>query len=91
VPQRSAVIVTITNRLGLHARPATTFVELANAYESSVAVRRGDQVVNGKSIMEMMLLAATKGTKLEIIAEGEDAEDVCQALQELVDRHFDEE
>jgi len=91
VPDRCSVIVTIVNRLGLHARPAMTFVDMAATFESEVTVRRGDQEVDGKSIMHMMLLAATKGTSLEVVAVGPDCEAACAALKKLVDSGFDEE
>jgi len=88
---RCATTITIENRLGLHARPAMAFVDLANQFQSSITVRKGDQKVDGKSIMQMMMLAATRGTKLEIEVNGPDAEDAMQALTELVERKFDEE
>lgn len=90
MPQKS-IKVTIRNRLGLHARPAMDFVDIANAHQSNVTVRRDQQEVDGKSIMQMMMLAATKGTELEILADGPDADAVCKALKELVDRGFDED
>ena len=84
-------LVTIQNRLGLHARPAMTFVEVASAYASDIKVRREGQVVDGKSIMQMMLLAATQGTELEITALGDDASEAIDALVDLVNRGFDED
>ena len=83
--------MTIANRLGLHARPAMSFVEVATNHKCAVKVRRGDQEVDGKSIMQMMMLAATKGTSLEIVCEGDDAPAALAALVELVNRGFDEE
>lgn len=83
--------VTIVNRLGLHARPAMVFVDAANLFTSAVTVKRDDQEVDGKSIMMMMLLAATQGTALEIIADGDDAEQAIQKLTALVAAGFDEE
>jgi phosphotransferase system HPr (HPr) family protein len=89
--------VTIKNRLGLHARPAMAFVDTASQFASAVTVRRADQtgpdaeIVDGKSIMEMMLLAATMGTQLDVEAQGADARSCCAALVELVERGFDEE
>jgi phosphocarrier protein len=83
--------VTIQNKLGLHARPAMSFVDLANSFNSQVTVKKGDQAVDGKSIMQMMLLAATQGTELLIQATGPDATAAISALRELVDRKFDEE
>ncbi|MBL8764986.1 MAG: HPr family phosphocarrier protein [Phycisphaerae bacterium] len=81
----------IRNKLGLHARPAMAFVDLAMSHASAVTVRRGSQEVDGKSIMQMMMLAATKGTELTLIAEGPDAEKACAALKELVDNGFNDE
>jgi phosphocarrier protein len=91
VAQQVSIKVTIVNRLGLHARPAMCFVDVASGFSSTITVKRADQAVDGKSIMQMMLLAATKGTELEVVAEGDDAEAACQALRRLVDRGFDED
>ncbi len=84
--------VTVSNRLGLHARPAMEFVECANTYACEVRVRRvdADEIVDGKSIMQMMLLAATVGTELEIVCEGDDAQTACDSLVELVTGGFGE-
>ncbi|MBX3322221.1 MAG: HPr family phosphocarrier protein [Phycisphaeraceae bacterium] len=89
--QRAAAKVTIVNSLGLHARPATEFVQTALKFKCEVAVVKGGESVSGKSIMEMMMLAATQGTQLEIVAEGQDAAQCVQALSELVARGFNEE
>jgi len=83
--------VIIRNKLGLHARPAMSFVETACEFKSDVVVRRENQKVNGKSIMQMMMLAATKGTELVIEVVGEDAAETIKALIDLVDRGFNEE
>jgi len=83
--------VTIQNRLGLHARPAMSFVDAAAGFTADIKVRKGDQVVDGKSIMQMMMLAATQGTELVITADGPDADDAVTALQALVDSKFEEE
>lgn len=91
MPDRCTVTVTIVNRLGLHARPAMTFVDMAGTFKSEITVKRGDQEVDGKSIMHMMMLAATKGTALEVTAVGPDCEAACAALKRLVDSGFDEE
>jgi phosphocarrier protein len=88
---KTSVKVIIGNRLGLHARPAMCFVDAATPFKSTISVKRDDQLVDGKSIMQMMMLAATKGTELEIIAEGDDAADACTALKRLVDSGFDED
>ena len=81
--------VVIVNRQGLHARPATQFVEMANRFASRVTVFKNDTRVNGKSVMEMMLLDAEQGTTLRLEAEGGDAEECLLALVEVV-KHFDE-
>ncbi len=85
--------VTIKNKLGLHARPAMMFVETVSKYQAQVSVCRTDQSepVDGRSIMQMMMLAATEGTELKISATGEDAEDVVKALVELVKSNFQED
>ena len=91
MPERVCVKVTIVNKLGLHARPAMCFVDVARQFGSNITVKRGEQAVDGKSIMQMMLLAATKGTKLEMCCDGQDAEKAAGALAELVARGFEEE
>ncbi len=85
--------VTITNQLGLHARPAMTFVELASTFDTDITVSRTDQneVVDGKSIMQLMMLAATKGTELEITATGPEAANAIEELAELVKSRVREE
>lgn len=83
--------VVIQNKLGLHARPAMQFVDVANQFQSGIKVWRGDQCVDGKSIMQMMMLAATAGTPLKIVAEGTDAENALNALEKLVMDKFGEE
>ena len=83
--------VEIRNAEGLHMRPAMQFVDAANRFESEISVSNGDNNVDGKSIMQMSMLAATCGTKLKIKAEGADAQQAVEALKELVeDKHFDE-
>ncbi|MBI4231097.1 MAG: HPr family phosphocarrier protein [Planctomycetes bacterium] len=83
--------VTLTNRYGLHARPASKFVTIAHQFHSDVRVSKDGRDVNGKSIMEIMLLAAEPGSILEIRAEGPDAEAAVSALTGLVQRNFDED
>ena len=83
--------VTIKNRLGLHARPAMSFVDTANSFASSILVCKVDQEVDGKSIMQMMMLAATQGTELVLRAQGSDANEALEALRDLVQRDFDED
>ena len=83
--------VTIQNKLGLHARPAMQFVDVANQFQCGVKVWKGDQMVDGKSIMQMMMLAATAGTPLKIVAEGDDATSALDALEKLINGRFGEE
>lgn len=90
-PQVCRKTVKIQNKLGLHARPAMAFVDLAGRYKSTLTIRKQGQTVDGKSIMQMMMLAATQGTDLEIEASGPDAEKMVADLENLVNRKFDEE
>ena len=84
--------VTIVNKYGLHARPAMRFVELANRHASSIEISKGDSLtVDGKSIMSVMRLAATKGTVLTLSADGDDAQDAIDALAALIASGFDED
>ncbi|MHC4080069.1 MAG: HPr family phosphocarrier protein [Planctomycetota bacterium] len=89
----ASAVVTVVNKLGLHARPATLFAETASKFESDIAVRRTDQneSVIGKSVMQMMLLAGTKGTRIEITADGPDAKQAVAALVDLVESGFQED
>jgi len=83
--------VEIKNAEGLHMRPAMQFVDVANQFDCDVTVSNIENSVDGKSIMQMSMLAATCGTKLKIKAEGADAQKAVNALQELVEeKHFDE-
>lgn len=83
--------VTIVNSQGLHARPVMRFVDIANQYQSTVKVRKGTVSVDGKSPMEMMLLEATAGTRLNLIADGQDAAAMVEALAQLVADKFHED
>jgi phosphotransferase system HPr (HPr) family protein len=89
----SSAKVTIVNRLGLHARPAMVFVETAMKFKADITVRRVDQseAVDGKSIMQMMMLAATQGTEIEITASNEDCDQAIKELVSLVESKFQEE
>jgi len=80
----------VKNRLGLHARPAALFVQTTNRFKSSVKVRKGDQEVDGKSIMGLMMLAAEEGSSLLIMAEGPDEKDVLSMLEKLFNDRFGE-
>ena len=82
--------IEITNKLGLHARAAAKFVTEAGQYSSSVQLARNDQKVNGKSIMGVMMLAASQGTTLTLIANGDDETAAADALESLVKARFGE-
>ena len=82
--------ITIINKLGLHARAAAKFVTLASTFDSEVQLVRGERVVNGKSIMGVMMLAAAKGVSLKLIIEGRDEEQACAKLQQLILDRFGE-
>ena len=81
----------LKNKYGLHARPATLLAETANNFESEVVIEKGDQVSNGKSIFELMMLAAEMGSQLRVRATGPDAAEAVAALAALVDGKFNEE
>lgn len=83
--------VTVINKYGMHARPATDFAATAMKFASEVTVRNGATEADGKSIMDLMMLAATMGTRLEIACTGDDADDCLKHLSDLVGRGFDEE
>ena len=81
----------MTNQLGLHARAAARFVHIATRYASQIRVGRDGKVMDGKSIMGILLLAAARGTTLTISAEGQDEADAVEALVRLVESGFGEE
>jgi phosphocarrier protein len=83
--------IRISNADGLHMRPAMQFVDLASKFECDIAVSNDQTTVDGKSIMQMSMLAATYGTKLKVRAEGPDAKEAIDAIRELVEeKKFDE-
>ncbi|MCL5097008.1 MAG: HPr family phosphocarrier protein [Candidatus Omnitrophica bacterium] len=81
----------VTNKLGLHARPAAMFVKTANRFSCSIFVEKDGERVNGKSIMGLMMLAAGPGSRLRVLAEGLDAPQALNELEALVHRKFDED
>jgi phosphocarrier protein len=83
--------VTIINKLGLHARAAAKFVTLASSFASNIKVARNGQEVNGKSIMGVMMLAASRGSDITLIAEGDDENDAVNRLAELIAQRFGED
>lgn len=82
--------VTIINKLGLHARAAAKLVSCASSFSSSVQAGKDGQLVDAKSIMSVMMLAAGKGTVLDIHIDGEDEEAALEALKTLIENRFDE-
>jgi phosphocarrier protein len=77
-------VVTIKSKQGLHARPAALFVQIANKFSSDITIAKGRQKVNGKSIMGIMMLAAGVGSKITIIANGDDADRAMVELEKLL-------
>lgn len=82
--------VTVTNPQGLHARPADLFVKVAQRYQARVEVIKDSVRVDGKSILDILTLAAVAGTRLSIEAIGDDADQALEELCQLVERNFDE-
>lgn len=82
--------VTICNSVGLHARPATFFVQKANSYKSSIWVEKEDCRVNAKSLLGVLSLGISKGTAITLIADGIDEGEAVEALAELIDSGFGE-
>ena len=83
--------VLVVNKLGLHARAATKLVNQAAAFESDVRIGRDGQQADAKSIMGIMMLAASEGTELEIVTDGDDEEQAMRSLVELFEQRFGEE
>ena len=83
-------ILTLRNRLGLHARAAAKFVHAAASFESKISITKDGDEVDGKSILGLLLLAAGKGTELLVRVDGPDEEQALAALRDLVNRRFDE-
>ena len=89
--RQQQIQVQIKNADGMHMRPAMQFVDVASKFDSEITVSSDDLEVDGKSIMHMSMLAATCGTKLKIKADGPDAKEALEALQNLVEvKMFDE-
>lgn len=83
--------VTIINKLGLHARAAAKFVQVASGFESDIQVTHGNKHVSGKSIMGVMMLAAGRGSEIEIIVSGSDEKEAMTTLENLILDKFGEE
>lgn len=82
--------VTIINKLGLHARAAAKLVETASAFDSRILLAKGDREVDAKSIMPVMMLAASQGTEVELVASGPDEAQAIAALEALINDYFGE-
>lgn len=83
--------IDIINKLGMHARAAAKFVNTASSFSSDVEIERNGHRVNGKSIMGVMMLAASKGTQIILHIQGDDANDCSDALKTLINNKFDED
>lgn len=83
--------IEIINKLGLHARASTRLTQVASQYVSDIWITRNDRRVNAKSIMGVMVLAAAKGSTIELEANGSDESEAIAALQTLINNYFDEE
>ncbi len=86
----SKVTLEIINKLGLHARAAAKFTGLASKFECEIMVTHGEKTINGKSIMGLLMLAASKGTSITIQAEGDDSEEAITELSDLINNRFNE-
>ena len=82
--------ITVSNKLGIHARPAAQFVKMACEFKAEIRVEKDGEEVDGKSIMGLMMLAAGHGSVLKMIAEGPDVDEALQSLEDLVVRNFGE-
>ena len=83
--------IKIVNKLGLHARAAAKLVTLATHFESAIEIKKGMHVVNAKSIMGVLMLAASQGTELELVIEGNDESEATDAIVALIEDRFEEE
>lgn len=83
--------IEIINKLGMHARAAAQFVHLASNFNSHIEIEKDKRRVNGKSIMGVMMLAASKGSEITLYVDGEDEEEGMRQLEELINNRFNEE
>lgn len=82
--------ITINHAVGLHARPASMFVQTAQKFSSTVSVTSGEKTINAKSILSLLGLGVTKGTTIKITADGADENEVLDALKKLIESNFGE-
>lgn len=85
------MILQIKNKVGLHARPASLFVQEARRYASNIRITNGDTTVNGKSILNVLTLGADQGTTIVVNAEGDDADAALAGIRQLYDSNFGEQ
>jgi phosphocarrier protein HPr len=92
-PRKSEITrdLVVSNKLGIHARPAAMFVKIASKFECDIFVEKDGERVNGKSIMGLMMLAAGPGSKLKVVASGSDAQQALNEIEALLKRKFDED
>jgi len=84
-------VIPITNKLGLHARPAALLVQTASVFSCNVRIIKDDVEVNGKSVMGIMMLAAEYGSSLKVITDGRDEADAMSAIEKVFEKKFDDE
>lgn len=82
--------IVVTNQVGLHARPATFFIQKSNEFKASIWIDKEGRKVNAKSLLGVLSLGITKGTQIEIIADGDDEEAAVEALEALIESNFND-
>ena len=82
--------IEVKNKLGLHARAAALLVQTANRFSAQITISKDGQIADGRSIMGVLTLAATQGSKIQVEAVGDDAEQAVRAIEKLVDKRFNE-
>ena len=88
--EKQSLQLVVSNKMGIHARPAAMIVRVANRYEGEVWVEKDDEQVNGKSIMGLMMLAAGPGSKIRFVAAGPDPATFFEEIEALFERKFEE-
>jgi phosphocarrier protein NPr len=83
-------VVTIENKLGLHARAATKLAQLSQQFKADVFIKQGDKEANADSVMALLMLASNQGKQVSVEAQGDDAEQAIKAICELISNKFDE-
>ena len=80
----------IQNKLGLHARAATKLVQLANQFDADIVIKQGDKQANADSVMALLMLESSMGKHIEVYTDGNDAKQAMDAIEELINKKFDE-